>query len=161
MTSRWTIWADFQDRHRTLENYWRAVILFGQNVASYKLALAESLIDLGDGQVLIMAAASASVAYCPACPRVTFAEALPLVCPRYGRQISRLSETIRLVGCVLGGEAGARLVGEARRPTPPASTIYKIADNHRDRAPSNAFPCRLHTLVNCPAAGCRVFPNGR
>src|ERR1700733_11545427 len=30
----------------TLENYWRAVILFGQNVASYKFALAKSLIEL-------------------------------------------------------------------------------------------------------------------
>lgn len=30
----------------TIENYWRAVILFGKNVASYKFALAQSLIDL-------------------------------------------------------------------------------------------------------------------
>src|SRR4051794_15668092 len=37
----------FLDQQRTLENYWRAVILFGQNVASYKFALAKSLIDLG------------------------------------------------------------------------------------------------------------------
>ena len=106
-------------------------------------------------RVLITAAASSSVALCPAChhashslhsrysrilrdlpwqgstvdlrldvrrfrcrawdcPRVTFAEALPQVCPRYGRQTSRLSETIRLIGYVLGGEAGARLSAEAR-----------------------------------------------
>ena len=32
-----------------------------------------------------------------------------MVSARYGRQTSRLSETIRLVGYVLGGEAGARL----------------------------------------------------
>ena len=38
---------DFLKQQRTLENYWRAVILFGQNVASYKFALAKSLIDLG------------------------------------------------------------------------------------------------------------------
>jgi hypothetical protein len=38
---------DFLDHQRTLENYWHAVILFGQNVASYKFALAKSLIDLG------------------------------------------------------------------------------------------------------------------
>jgi hypothetical protein len=49
------------------------------------------------------------------CPRVTFAEALPLVCPRYGRQTSRLSETVRLIGYVLGGEAGARLSGRGVR----------------------------------------------
>ncbi len=32
----------------SLENYWRSVILFGQNVASYKFALAKSLIELSD-----------------------------------------------------------------------------------------------------------------
>lgn len=37
---------EFLERQRTLENYWRAVILFGQNVASYKFALAKSLIEL-------------------------------------------------------------------------------------------------------------------
>ncbi|MEO8593065.1 MAG: HNH endonuclease [Candidatus Solibacter sp.] len=42
------------DQQRTLENYWRAVILFGQNVASYKFALAKSLIDLSAaGQAVI------------------------------------------------------------------------------------------------------------
>jgi hypothetical protein len=38
--------AEFLDRDRTPENYWRSVILFGQNVASYKFALAKSLIEL-------------------------------------------------------------------------------------------------------------------
>jgi len=38
--------AEFLDRQRTPENYWRSVILFGQNVASYKFALAKSLIEL-------------------------------------------------------------------------------------------------------------------
>ena len=38
----------------TLENYWRSVILFGQNVASYKFALAKSLIELsGSGTTSI------------------------------------------------------------------------------------------------------------
>jgi 5-methylcytosine-specific restriction endonuclease McrA len=40
--------AEFLERERTPENYWRAVILFGQNVASYKFALAKSLIELSD-----------------------------------------------------------------------------------------------------------------
>lgn len=30
----------------TLENYWRAIILFGRNVASYKFTLARSLLEL-------------------------------------------------------------------------------------------------------------------
>jgi hypothetical protein len=38
--------AEFLERQRTPENYWRAIILFGQNVASYKFALAKSLIEL-------------------------------------------------------------------------------------------------------------------
>ncbi|MDF5722160.1 MAG: hypothetical protein PUP91_17065 [Rhizonema sp. PD37] len=30
----------------TLEEYWRAIILFGKNAASYKFALAQSLLEL-------------------------------------------------------------------------------------------------------------------
>ena len=53
------------------------------------------------------------------CPRVTFAETLPLVSPRYGRQTSRLSETIRVIGYVLGGEAGRDCRrGSAWEPAP-------------------------------------------
>ena len=36
----------FYDIDPTLENYWRGVILFGRNVASYKFALAKSLLEL-------------------------------------------------------------------------------------------------------------------
>ena len=38
----------FYDIDPTLENYWRGVILFGRNVASYKFALAKSLLELAD-----------------------------------------------------------------------------------------------------------------
>ena len=41
-----TIMSSFLSLDPTLENYWRSVILFGQNVASYKFALAKSLIEL-------------------------------------------------------------------------------------------------------------------
>lgn len=37
----------FTDTAPDLETYWRSIILFGRNVASYKFALAKSLIDLG------------------------------------------------------------------------------------------------------------------
>jgi hypothetical protein len=40
--------SDFYDIEPTLENYWRAIILFGRNVASYKFALAKSLYELKD-----------------------------------------------------------------------------------------------------------------
>lgn len=44
----------FYEIEPSLENYWRAIILFGRNVASYKFALAKSLFDLKDsGQTLI------------------------------------------------------------------------------------------------------------
>lgn len=36
----------FQEENPSLENYWRSVILFGNNVASYKFALAKSLLEL-------------------------------------------------------------------------------------------------------------------
>ena len=119
------------------------------------------------GPVLILVAASNSVAYCPAChkashslhsnysrilrdlpwqgsntelrmdarrfrcrnrdcPRVTFVETLPLVSPRYGRQTSRLSETIRLVGYVLGGEAGARLAKRLGMGTSPDTVLRRL-----------------------------------
>jgi len=60
------------------------------------------------------------------CPRVTFAEALPLVCPRYGRQTSRLSETIRAIGYVLGGEAGARLSERLGMGTSPDTVLRRL-----------------------------------
>jgi hypothetical protein len=37
----------FEDINPSLENYWRAIILFGRNVASYKFALAKSLLEVG------------------------------------------------------------------------------------------------------------------
>jgi 5-methylcytosine-specific restriction endonuclease McrA len=37
---------EFYELDPTLENYWRSVILFGKNSASYKFALGKSLIDL-------------------------------------------------------------------------------------------------------------------
>jgi transposase len=60
------------------------------------------------------------------CPRRTFAETLPLVSRRYGRQTSRLSETIRLIGYVLGGEAGARLSERLGMKTSPDTVLRRL-----------------------------------
>jgi hypothetical protein len=38
----------FVDANPSREDYWRSVILFGRNVASYKFALAKSLLELAD-----------------------------------------------------------------------------------------------------------------
>ena len=40
--------SKFYEIDPTLENYWRSIILFGRNVASYKFALAKALYDLKD-----------------------------------------------------------------------------------------------------------------
>lgn len=39
--------SEFIDSAPDLETYWRSIILFGRNVASYKFALAKSLFELG------------------------------------------------------------------------------------------------------------------
>jgi hypothetical protein len=38
----------FAEVHPSLDNYWRAVILFGRNVASYKFALGKAAPVLAD-----------------------------------------------------------------------------------------------------------------
>lgn len=40
--------AEFQEAVPTLESYWRSIILFGSNVASYKFALGKSLLELSE-----------------------------------------------------------------------------------------------------------------
>ena len=46
----------FLARSPQLEDYWRAIVLFGRNVASYKFALARSLLDLSpeSGQLVTL-----------------------------------------------------------------------------------------------------------
>ena len=46
----------FQEFHSSRESYWRSIILFGKNTASYKFALAQSLLDFakkGEGTVTL------------------------------------------------------------------------------------------------------------
>jgi hypothetical protein len=40
--------TDFLAKRPTLDANWWAVVLFGRNVASYKFALAKTLLDLAD-----------------------------------------------------------------------------------------------------------------
>src|SRR5262245_58559781 len=39
----------FAEVHPSLDNYWRAIILFGRNVASYKFALGKTLLEAARG----------------------------------------------------------------------------------------------------------------
>jgi len=48
------------------------------------------------------------------------------VSPKYGRQTSRLSETIRLIGYVLGGQAGARLAERLGMGTSPDTVLRRL-----------------------------------
>ena len=40
---------EFYEVTPSLENYWRSVILFGRNVASYKFALGHALLEVSEG----------------------------------------------------------------------------------------------------------------
>ena len=37
---------EFKEHYPSLESYWRSIILFGRNVASYKFALAKALLEI-------------------------------------------------------------------------------------------------------------------
>jgi hypothetical protein len=45
---------------------------------------------------------------------------------KYGRQTSRLSEAVRLIGYVLGGEAGSRLSNRLGMPTSPDTVLRRL-----------------------------------
>ena len=45
---------EFKERYTSLDSYWRSIILFGRNVASFKFELAESLLEIvPTGQTVI------------------------------------------------------------------------------------------------------------
>ncbi len=53
----------FYEIEPSLENLWRAIILFGRNVASYKFALAKALYDLGESEKTILTLDDLAVRY--------------------------------------------------------------------------------------------------
>lgn len=44
----------FKEEYPSLESYWSSVILFGRNVASYKFALAKSLLEIVPTQQMVI-----------------------------------------------------------------------------------------------------------
>lgn len=60
------------------------------------------------------------------CPRKTYVERLPMVMAGHARQTARLSETIRLVGYALGGEAGSRLANRLGIETSPDTVLRRV-----------------------------------
>jgi len=54
----------FTEVQPTLENYWRSIILFGRNVASYKFALGKSRLELSPKGKEIITLDDLAVPFC-------------------------------------------------------------------------------------------------
>jgi transposase len=73
----------------------------------------------------------------PTCARQTFAERLPRLAPSHAQRTVRLTETIRVLGGELGGEAGARMATRLRMPL-SGDTVLRIL--HSTPAPTQPTP---------------------
>lgn len=71
------------------------------------------------------------------CIRKTFVEPLATVTVKHGQQTSRFSETVRIVGYALGGEAGCRLATRLGIPISPDTVLRRI---NKDDAPASNAP---------------------
>ncbi len=60
------------------------------------------------------------------CPRKIFVERLPRVALPYGRQTARFSETLRILGYALGGEAGAELAQRLGIEASPDTILRRL-----------------------------------
>lgn len=59
----------------------------------------------------------------PACPRKTFAEAIPAIAKRYARRTIRLEEVLVQIGLIVGAEPGARLTAPLGIPCSPDTVL--------------------------------------
>jgi transposase len=66
----------------------------------------------------------------PECCRKVFAERLPAVAARHGRETSRCCETLQLLGYMLGGEAAGRLADRLGLQTSPDTILRRV--KHRE-----------------------------
>jgi transposase len=62
----------------------------------------------------------------PDCSRRIFTERLPGIVRRHARRTERLAQALLLVGCALGGEAGARLVAVLGMSVSPDTLLRRI-----------------------------------
>ncbi|HWQ35239.1 MAG TPA: ISL3 family transposase [Blastocatellia bacterium] len=60
------------------------------------------------------------------CPQQIFCERLPELAARYARKTLRLNETLRLIGLLVGGEAGAQIAGELGLSVSPDTLLRRI-----------------------------------
>src|SRR5829696_5576710 len=60
------------------------------------------------------------------CTKRVFCERLPRVVAHYGRKTTRMEEALRLIGLLLGGEAGARATAKLAIRTSPDTLLRRI-----------------------------------
>ncbi len=63
------------------------------------------------------------------CPQRIFCERIPSVVEAYARQTVRLNETLRLIGLMLGGQAGAFLADRLGIPISPDTLLRRIRES--------------------------------
>ncbi len=71
----------------------------------------------------------------PNCIRKTYVESLSAVAAKHGQQTSRFSETLRVVGYALGGEAGCRLAKRLGIRTSPDTVLRKVKQKPISESP--------------------------
>ncbi len=64
------------------------------------------------------------------CTRRIFCERLPRIVAAYGRQTVRLDDTLRLIGMMLGGQAGAKLASGLGLSISPDTLLRRIHQSH-------------------------------
>lgn len=62
----------------------------------------------------------------PDCRRLTFVERLPSVLPPYARRTARLAQALVMLGCALGGEAGARIAAGLGMAASPDTLLRQL-----------------------------------
>jgi hypothetical protein len=77
-------------------------------------------------------------------PRKTCVQRLPMVMARQARQTARLSETIRLIGYALGGEAGSRLATRLGLETSPDTVLRRVKRGPSVTAASSVEAVGVH-----------------
>ncbi len=75
----------------------------------------------------------------PDCPQAIFCDRLPALVAPHARTSNRLTETHRLVGLALGGEAGARLADHLDVPTSPDTLLRRVRDSDGEPVPPPRF----------------------
>jgi hypothetical protein len=72
----------------------------------------------------------------PGCAQQIFCERLPRVVAPHGRRTLRLNDALRLIGCALGGEAGAQLARRLGMRGSPDTLVRRVRHHGLPTPPS-------------------------